>query len=276
MKFRTYIILCTLVLAIGGGPGFVWPTIAQTLQQEPQQPQDPNEDPNQDERTKRYVSGPKTLQPQNITLSYRPEMPVELTSINEEFANDRDTIVITLNNISSKAFRSYGVNVTTYTNPGKHRSLALYSVANHFFRAGYLVPGLPIQQFLADGFLEADEATIEIDFIEFEDGKIWGPNLGGGLDGVRGHRAGMLAGLEKLLALVAQQGPELLLSEQSLDISIPNPATHSLNWQKAFKRGIESAKSRVKEQGNAQDAHRKLLEFYSELKPIVEQDNEQQ
>jgi hypothetical protein len=272
MKFRKYIMLCTLVFVIGGGLGFVWPTIAQTLQQEPQQP----EDPNQDERTKHYVPGPKKLQPQNITLSYRPEMPVELTSINEEFANGRDTIAITLTNISSKAFRSYGVNVTTYTNPGKHRSLALYSVANHSFRSGYLAPGLPIQQFLADGLLEADEATIEIDFIEFEDGKIWGPNLGGGLDGVKGHRAGMLAGLEKLLALVAQQGPELLLSEQSLDISIPNPATHSLNWQKLFKHGIESAKSRVKEQGNAQDANKKLFELYSELKPIVEQDNEQQ
>jgi hypothetical protein len=275
MKFRTYIMLCTLVFAIGGGLGFVWPTIAQTLQQEPQQTQDPNQDPTQDERTKHYVPGPKKLQPQNITLSYQPNMPVELTSIKEEFANGRDTIVVTLKNISAKAFRSYGVNVTAYKG-SKQRAFSGYSVVNHPSHKGYLNPGLPIEELLSDSFLEADEVVVEVDFIEFDNGEIWGPNRNNGLDNVKGQRAGMLASLEKLISMVDQQGSNLLLTDQLLDIPIPSAKNHSSNWQQGFETGVSLAQSPIKRQSNAQDANKKLLELYSELKPIVEQDNEQQ
>jgi hypothetical protein len=280
MKFRTYIILCTLVFAIGGGLGFVWPTIAQTLQQEPQQPQDPNQDPNQDERTKRYVPGPKKLQPQNIILSYQPDMPMELTAIKEEFADGRDTIRVTLTNTSAKNIRAEGIKILAYDKlDSTNRSFYMFSLAHRPSPGTFLRPGAVIEQVLSESFLEGEKVLIVIDFIEFEDGQLWGPNSEGYFDTIKGQRAGMVAALEKLISMVNQQGAEVLSKEQQLNISIPNPESRSKRWKEGFERGVRSIQTNhqiTNYDNNFSKAKNGLFTVYSTLKPLVEQDNEQQ
>jgi hypothetical protein len=283
MSLKTYFMLCIIAFTIGSGISFIWPTNAQTSSQQPlppsSQPATPHQAEDQDP-SNRYIPGPKKLRPENIILSYKPDIPIEITSIKEEFSDGRDVITVKLTNTSAKKIRAEGIKILAYDKFDESRhNFTLFYLAHHSTSKSFLKPGATIERVLSESFLEAEKVLIVVDFIEFEDGQVWGPNQEGYADNIKGQRAGMVAALEKLISMVNEKGIAVLSKEQQITIATPNTDSRSKRWKEGFERGVRSVQSSYHAgifENNLGKAKDRVFNDYSELKSIVERDDVQQ
>ncbi len=92
-----------------------------------------------------------------------------------------------------------------------------------------------------------DSITVAIDFVEFEDGIIWGPDIGKTKERLDGMRAGSRAAIGSLIKLMKTDGlPAVISTVEKESIDITPPADHSPEWLDGFHQGIGLIQGRLK------------------------------
>lgn len=92
-----------------------------------------------------------------------------------------------------------------------------------------------------------DSITVAVDFVEFEDGITWGPDIQKTGERLNGMRAGSRAAIGLLVKLMKTSGlPSVISVVEAESIDIPPPANHSTEWLDGFRQGIGLIQGRLK------------------------------
>jgi hypothetical protein len=255
MKFRTYIILGTLVFVIGGGLGFVWPTIAQTPQQ-------------QLISKEGNIPVTRKLFAKNSVFNYQPDSPLQPAEITEVSYSYGDTINISLTNTSAKIIRAYVIELNFYSgNASAGKTIIHNNIATS---SHYILPGNPIVQSLAlEDLTTADKMTVNLDFVEFNDGSTWGKDQTNYRETLQDFRAGALAATTQLLQLADQQGTAILVRNFQLSV-VPTTVLPENRFQN-FLHGARSIQQLIHNAGNPQKAQETLSTIHQEMQRMVPQ-----
>jgi hypothetical protein len=250
--------LCTLVLAIGGGLGFIWPTKAQ----QPQLVQ-----PNVRESQNPPVSSPEhKLFANNVIFDYQPDSPLQPENIIDVSYAGGDEIGLTLKNISNKTIRAYGFEILSYPFLDSNQPTRNFQGSSSIESKNWIPAQATVDNSLGQNFLDASKVVIRLDFIEFADGTTWGKDTYHYHDMVLGFRAGMLAATQRLLAAISNE-----TNLQNIDLLNLQPTkVVSEGWLSEFKNGVQEVRSRISNVRSQQEANAILSAINHDIKLMLE------
>jgi len=106
---------------------------------------------------------------------------------------------------------------------------------------------------------------LTIDFVEFTDGSIWGPDTHHSSDILIGQREGARIERERIRQLLRSKGTKALVDDiQGPDFSIaetPAGKNHSEYWLEGFRSGVSSIRRRLKQLYPSSDVKQVELEL---------------
>ena len=87
---------------------------------------------------------------------------------------------------------------------------------------------------------------LSVDFVEFADGTVWGPDTTRSTERLAGTRAGMSAERVRLLKVLKGSGEAAVISAlESREEVSPSPG-HSAEWSEGFRTGILQYRARLR------------------------------
>src|SRR5436309_171127 len=91
---------------------------------------------------------------------------------------------------------------------------------------------------------------LSVDFVEFTDGTRWGPDTYKHGERIDGLRAGAKMAKERMLKILAVDGPEALIhSLDSINVEADQPDLHSSEWLDGFRHGVGWMRERMRSKG---------------------------
>jgi hypothetical protein len=90
-----------------------------------------------------------------------------------------------------------------------------------------------------------NEKEVWVDFVEFSDGTIWGPNIRGMLETMNADRIGARQAALYYDWILRTLGPDAMLASLSDRIGNSQMDQHNEEWKKAFDWGVQSVRSRL-------------------------------
>ena len=107
--------------------------------------------------------------------------------------------------------------------------------------------------------------TLSVDFVEFVDGKRWGPDTFKHGEVIDGLRAGAEMMKEAMLKALEVESPEAFSrSLDSINVEPDQPNLHSSEWSKGFRSGVNWMRERVRRKG------KDLIEIRRELRQSID------
>lgn len=87
---------------------------------------------------------------------------------------------------------------------------------------------------------------MSVDFIEFSNGAVWGPDTTQSADQLRGTRAGMGAERDRLVRVLTEGGKSAFIEALEADGDEPAPLPgHSTKWERGFRIGARQFRKRL-------------------------------
>ena len=106
---------------------------------------------------------------------------------------------------------------------------------------------------------------LSVDFVGFTDGTRWGPDTYKHGERIDGLRAGAKMAKERMLKILAVDGPEALIhSLDSINVEADQPDLHSSEWLDGFRHGVGWMRERVRSKG------KDVVEIKRELQSSVD------
>jgi hypothetical protein len=193
---------------------------------------------------------PTQLVARNVVVDYQTNAPLEVISVADGREGTQPYIKIILKNVTGKTIRAYGLALTSYARPGQAAGV------------NYRHCGSTTIEYLVDQQLTPSELHLSIDFVEFEDGVVCGPDTANFREYVLGFRKGIFAVADKLIAELTSEQAEAILQEITRcratdqvpfaddDLALTAPETASPRWQVGFQDGMFRTKVLIKGMDN--------------------------
>jgi hypothetical protein len=171
------------------------------------------------------------------------DSPLSIIGISADSASDKQQIVsFSIQNISSKKITACVVLYSDETGSG--------GAGTRFFQS--FIPGQIIQTSLS----EANENIklngklfVSIDYVEFEDGSIWGKDTQKQSEDISGFNAGQRSAVNQIKEMFVNQNKNALIDFLRKDIDEIDPAIIDIKksklWQTGYNTGYKSVLSRI-------------------------------
>jgi hypothetical protein len=266
MSKNQYFLLLVLAFVIGSSLGVYWPVTAQEPQIKPN-----STAPETVDAPKVLPPNPRRLFARNVVFSYQPDSPLEVVSVVDAEERGQEQIRITLKNVNAQAIRTFTLETKSYSDrsiPPLRGSLSNLTLNN----TGVL-PNETVVMYLTMNHFDHPEMQINVDFVEFIDGTIWGEDKSKFHEYVVGFREGFLALMEKLIEQVETKNAAAEILQEIARNSQPNSRPFENNklgitvtkdsppqWQSGFWNGVERAKFALKGLSNREELTNKLYE----------------
>jgi len=201
-----------------------------------------------------------------VLVKPQPDAPLSITDTKVEPSDDprMPTVQFTITNTTRKRIMAYAIRHDE-TLPQSTFSGDVTEISPDRNRA--LQAGAEVQSEIT-GIRYGEVPTsilLSVDFVEFADGKRWGPdtlNHGEMLDGVR---AGVKAAKEVMLEKLEVDGPEVFArSLDAINVEPDSSGLHSSKWLEGFRTGTGWMRERVRSKGTD------LIEIRRELRSSFE------
>jgi hypothetical protein len=204
---------------------------------------------------------PTQLVARNVVVDYQTNAPLEVISVADGREGTQPYIKIILKNVTGKTIRAYGLALTSYARPGQAAGVN-YRLGMSLSDPEGLHCGSTTIEYLVDQQLTPSELHLSIDFVEFEDGVVCGPDTANFREYVLGFRKGIFAVADKLIAELTSEQAEAILQEITRcratdqvpfaddDLALTAPETASPRWQVGFQDGMFRTKVLIKGMDN--------------------------
>lgn len=150
-------------------------------------------------------------------------------------------------NVSKKSIRAYAIrhDVLAGGTPSSGSDLSMIASKKSLF-----LPGQSRNEEVggSDYFpVYIDSIKISVDFVEFDDGSIWGPDTYKSAERIEGWRAGAKEMRKQLAQILDANDIAMLIKEVEVEsFEITSPSNKSEVWVRGFKSGAASIRARVR------------------------------
>jgi hypothetical protein len=111
----------------------------------------------------------------------------------------------------------------------------------------------------------SESVTLSVDFVEFDDGSVWGPDRHKSQDKLAGQREGAKAERRRLRELLKSKGSSAVLNAVREAVSdeheIKAATQHSEEWLQGYRNGISSIRHRLRQSLQTSDPNHVELEL---------------
>lgn len=90
------------------------------------------------------------------------------------------------------------------------------------------------------------EILLSVDFVEFVDGTVWGPDTTHSSQRLAGTRAGMTVERNRLLTILNEDGIAKLISDVDAELDVTPPTGNSPEWSEGFRTGALQYRARLR------------------------------
>lgn len=182
-----------------------------------------------------------------ISVKDQSDAPIRLTVLTSDSSDpNAQSILVEVTNVGTKAIRAYAI--SQETTRGLEKS-------SGFMLADMGIIGEPLQsgQYSTDSvaYTPFSDGTsyvsLIVDFVEFEDGTVWGPDAEKSSEMLAGRRAGEREAGKRLVKFYKETGIQRALKaldESSLE-TVP-PQGHTPEWEEGFSSGQRAIPQRLK------------------------------
>lgn len=184
----------------------------------------------------------------NIQIKDQPDSPLEILSAQGDSATIYvPQVELVIVNRSIQPVRAYTLRYQTFSNRSMGGGTELTSISSV---NSLLQPGYTISATVGEGASYTDpmkKIVVSVDFVEFADGTIWGPDESKSNESLAGQRAGAHQFIEHVMKQLSTDGPLAVM--QSIEGSIADvvpPGGHSPEWLNGFNGGVGAMRVRLK------------------------------
>jgi len=201
----------------------------------------------------RLITGQSSNLQQSPSVILTPQQGAPLQILSTWIATQTPQnfrLMAQVQNQSGKAIRAYAVISQTATEKQQNGKSQFFNLTD---RSSFWEPAEIRTIEVGDSQDEPVKSVrLTLDFVEFADGSIWGPDTSNSRDMLAGQREGARFIRQQLRQLLQSKGEESLkadlqrneAADQSIDASIA--ANHSSQWVEGFRNGAASARRRLR------------------------------
>lgn len=192
--------------------------------------------------------GLKPRQHPRIQIKDQPDSPLGILSAQGDSATAHvpqvDLVIV---NRSIQPVRAYTLRYQTFSNRSKGGGSQLTSGGSI---ESVLQPGYTASETLGEGASYTDpirKIVVSVDFVEFADGTMWGPDEYKSTERLAGQRAGAHQVVEHLMKILSKDGPlAVMQSVEGGMADVVPPTGHSPEWLNGFNGGVGAMRERLK------------------------------
>jgi hypothetical protein len=189
------------------------------------------------------LSGVTLAQSSEVTIKDIADTPLKISVVKVE-SDETFLVHIKLTNTTDKPICSYSIRHDDYL---EGKILKGLSLNNSPTQRLLFMPGESRNEVVGAHYRDIERIEISADFVEFLDGKSWGPDTFKSGERLAGTRVGALTTAELLTGMLDAEGPIAVMNfiaNESFNIS--PPAGHSSEWLFGFSLGINSIRDRLR------------------------------
>lgn len=203
----------------------------------------------------------------SLSVQSQPDSPLRINILSYDSSDPRTPEVIyEVINISTKPISAYTVSQETVRGNEKSRGTLLSDLAlsNIVLQPGEYSTESITYQPLSD---KPSQVTLSVDFVEFDDGATWGPNLYKSDAVFAGQHAGAREARKQILTVYKSRGLQEALKYIETNPGGDAPSLgFSPDWEGGFKRGYSFTSKRLKVMLNSGD----MKKVEAELRQLSE------
>jgi hypothetical protein len=189
------------------------------------------------------------IQPPSISVETQADSPLRVLQINtDSLTTYMPEVELTLTNVSMYPISAYSVRFDVLGEKWQKGGVDLSDATSD---QAIFKPGQSKQITLGGGVRYSDPIKalkITIDFVEFTNGTIWGPDSFQSGERLAGRRAGAQAIAQRFREIFHEKGPSAVLAGvETESVDVTSESNHSARWLEGFQSGITVMRSRIKE-----------------------------
>lgn len=192
----------------------------------------------------------------DITIKKQPGAPIRISSAKVDTATEHGPrIEIVVSNSIDKTVSAYAIRYDYLYGRKKVTSSFLTSFDSI---DAALKPGTSVND--EQGGIEISEplekVVLSVDFVEFLDGSVWGPDIYRSAERLAGQRAGAQAAAEYLLKILKERGPNTVMTTLEQENFGPNPPQDKQpRWIEGYSVGLNIVRERLRQNAATQTAN---------------------
>ena len=183
----------------------------------------------------------------SLAVQPQPDSPLRINILSYDSSDPRTPeITYEVINTSVKPVSAYTISQETVRGNEKSSGTLLSDLAlsNVVLNPGQYFTESITYQPLSD---KPSQVTLSVDFVEFNDGATWGPNLYKSNEMLAGQRAGAREARKQILTVYKAMGlQEALKHVEAHPTSDAPPPGFSPNWEDGFRHGYSFASTRLR------------------------------
>jgi hypothetical protein len=200
--------------------------------------------------TKRLLASSNTAQgpirPPLISITPQGDSPLRILSTSIQPAEAQAlSLQVIIQNQSGNKIRAYAIAFETATDKMQNGRAEFQNLTTSIWEPTQIT-AIEFKDSQDEPFVSV---KLTVDFVEFSDGKTWGPDLHNSRDILAGQRAGAQLERQRLRQLLKRKGERAVIDDVQEDIpadlsAIAGP-DHSSQWLIGFRSGMSAMRARL-------------------------------
>lgn len=235
-----------LVVCLGVTGGFVWAKVSQN------------------------TFSLASLKTPEIIILEQKDSPILISSPHANSNTLKPSYGYVISNVSDKTIRAFAVKEDVFYGKENYKQSGV--TLSHFITQQQLLNSNESRQQYAENNTtypeDVNKIVLSIDFVEFEDGSVWGENSNKSDEYLEGQRAGADAAVKAFREKLNKDGLEALMEEldrDSTNIALQAEESKSSRWKTGFQSGVGVIRNRLKKASNDLGADGIITELQSSL-----------